>query len=204
MMIEKTAHMPGWNNMGWLLSQLAVVLFFCIAPNLSQAQALQFDKEASTVGVVFRQMSVDVEASFQKIDIKASFDPANVASSRAVVTIDMASFDFGPGAEEYNEEVRAPDWFDTQKFPTAQFSVTGARANGNNRFGVVGDLTIKGITQSITTEFELADRDGRVELSGSVPISRLAFNIGQGDWKDTSIVEDEVQVRFRMVASRPN
>ena len=181
---------------------LLLMAVVTLMPNLSHAQALRFDSTASHVGVVFRQMGVDVEATFNKIEVDASFDPADVASSRAAVTIDMASFDFGPGAEEYNAEVRAPDWFDTARHPTARFKVTGARASGNNRYGVIGDLTIKGVTQSITTEFQLTEQNGRVELTGVVPISRLAFNIGQGDWKDTSIVEDEVRVTFRMVANR--
>jgi polyisoprenoid-binding protein YceI len=33
-----------------------------------------------------------------------------------------------------------------------------------------------------------------------VPIKRLAFGIGDGEWKDTSVVADEVIIKFRIVA----
>jgi polyisoprenoid-binding protein YceI len=31
-----------------------------------------------------------------------------------------------------------------------------------------------------------------------LPIKRLAFGIGEGEWKDTSIVADEVVIKFRV------
>jgi polyisoprenoid-binding protein YceI len=37
--------------------------------------------------------------------------------------------------------------------------------------------------------------------SGVLPIKRLAFKIGEGDWADTSMVADDVQVRFTLALS---
>jgi polyisoprenoid-binding protein YceI len=37
-------------------------------------------------------------------------------------------------------------------------------------------------------------------FEGSVPIKRLVFGIGDGEWKDTSVVADEVMIKFRIVA----
>lgn len=166
----------------------------------AHAQALRFDSDASRIGVVFRQMGVDVEAAFKRFAIDARFDPSDPGATRADVTIETASFDFGPGAEEYNEEVRAPDWFDTKQFPTASFRVTGVRPAGDNKYGVVGDLTIKGVTRSVSTDFDMTRQGSDVALTGRLPISRLAYNVGQGDWKDTSIVEDTVQIVIRLIA----
>ena len=36
-------------------------------------------------------------------------------------------------------------------------------------------------------------------FEGQLPIKRLAFNIGEGEWKDTSTVADEVVIKFRIV-----
>lgn len=181
---------------------LAAILALTTALSTTHAyaQAMQFDTDASRIGVSFRQMGVDVEATFKRFDIDARFDPSDPAATRAKVTIETASFDFGPGAEEYNEEVRAPDWFDTGQFPTASFVVTGVRPAGDNKYGVVGDLTIKGVTKSVSTDFELTRKDKQVALTGRLPISRLAYNVGQGDWKDTSIVEDTVQIVIELIA----
>jgi polyisoprenoid-binding protein YceI len=37
--------------------------------------------------------------------------------------------------------------------------------------------------------------------TGVLPIKRLAFSIGDGDWADTSMVADEVQVKFKFSLS---
>ncbi len=39
-------------------------------------------------------------------------------------------------------------------------------------------------------------------FDGVLPIKRSTFNIGTGEWKDTSIVADEVQIKFHLVATK--
>ena len=39
---------------------------------------------------------------------------------------------------------------------------------------------------------------GKQVFEGQLPIKRLAFNIGEGEWKDTSMVADEVVIKFRV------
>ena len=39
-------------------------------------------------------------------------------------------------------------------------------------------------------------------FEGNLPIKRLAFGIGEGEWKDASIVADEVVIKFRVLASQ--
>jgi polyisoprenoid-binding protein YceI len=44
-------------------------------------------------------------------------------------------------------------------------------------------------------------KEGAVQVfEGNLPIRRLTFNIGDGEWKDTSVVADEVVIRFRVIA----
>jgi polyisoprenoid-binding protein YceI len=39
-------------------------------------------------------------------------------------------------------------------------------------------------------------------FQGQLPIRRLAFQVGEGEWQDTSAVADEVIIKFRIVAQR--
>lgn len=73
---------------------------------------------------------------------------------------------------------------------------TGAAGTLN----VSGKLTIKGKT--IDVSFPLSvKKDGQSQIfDGSLPIRRLAFNIGEGEWKDTGMVADEVLIKFHVVA----
>jgi hypothetical protein len=41
----------------------------------------------------------------------------------------------------------------------------------------------------------------RTTATGNFAIKRLVFKIGDGPWGDTSLVADEVQVRFRIQLS---
>jgi polyisoprenoid-binding protein YceI len=43
---------------------------------------------------------------------------------------------------------------------------------------------------------------GQQVFEGVLPIKRLQFNIGEGEWKDTATVADEVQIRFHIVAAK--
>jgi polyisoprenoid-binding protein YceI len=43
---------------------------------------------------------------------------------------------------------------------------------------------------------------GNVTLAvGVLPIKRLAFKIGENEWADTSMVADDVQVKFKIALS---
>ena len=167
------------------------------------AAPLVVDQQASSVGVTFTQMNVPVDAQFTRFDAQTEYDPANPAAATATITIDTASFDFGPGAEEYNEEVRKDEWFAADKHPKAVFKASGATALGDNRLEVPGELTIKGVTQAVTAPVSVSQEEGRFVFVGEVPIKRLAFGIGAGEWKDTSLVADAVIVKFKIVATQP-
>lgn len=39
-------------------------------------------------------------------------------------------------------------------------------------------------------------------FDGVLPIKRSTFNVGTGEWKDTSVVADEVQIKFHIVAAK--
>ena len=49
------------------------------------------------------------------------------------------------------------------------------------------------------------DRPGTLlaRASGEIEVSRLAFGIGQGEWRDISVVSDTVVIRIEIVARRP-
>ncbi len=63
-------------------------------------------------------------------------------------------------------------------------------------------MTIKG--KSADVSFPLTvKQDGAAQIfEGSLPIKRLTYNIGEGEWKDTSMVADEVLIKFRIVAAQ--
>jgi polyisoprenoid-binding protein YceI len=164
------------------------------------AQTVVYDK--SRITCISRQENVPVEAQFRKFTAQIAFDPAKPETSKARIEIDLDSFDIG--FPEYNEDAKGKNWFDVRSFPRATFTSTGMRALGGGRFEVRGPLTIKGKTNEVVAPFTYKDESGTGVFDGAFTIKRLQFNIGEGVWKDTDTVADEVQIKFRIyVAGQP-
>ncbi len=160
--------------------------------------SLKIDSAKSTVSAVFKQIGVAVESRFMKFGAQIDFDAANPDTSKATVDIDIASFDLGD--PDYNREVLKKEWFNAAQFPKASFVSTKIRGNGPGKLEVSGKLTIKGKTTEVSFPMSVK-KEGAVQVfEGNLPIRRLTFNIGDGEWKDTSVVADEVVIRFRVLA----
>lgn len=53
----------------------------------------------------------------------------------------------------------------------------------------------------MTVPLAMSQNGATTTATGVLPIKRLAFRIGEGDWADTSMVADDVQVRFKLALS---
>jgi polyisoprenoid-binding protein YceI len=60
-------------------------------------------------------------------------------------------------------------------------------------------MTIKGKTLEARAPFTLKQEKGVLILDGTFPLKRLDYDIGSGVWSDTSVVADEVLVKFHFV-----
>jgi len=158
---------------------------------------LKIDNANSSVRAVFKQMNVPIEAKFKTFKVQIDFNNAKPETSIANMEIDIPSFDLGD--PEYNQEVLKKEWFNAAQFPKASFTSSSMKAGANGKFDVTGKLTIKGKTKDISFPL-IARKEGNNQVfEGALPIKRLAFNIGEGEWKDTSMVADEVIIKFRVV-----
>lgn len=145
---------------------------------------------------VTRQMGVPVEGRFGRFSAQIALDPKQPEAGSASFSIDTGSARFG--SAEVDAEVPKPTWLNVARFPQALFQSTAIRATGPDRFEVTGRLTIKGSTQEVTVPVLLARSGTGGTATGSFVIRRLAFRIGEAEWADTSLLADEVQVRFKL------
>ena len=102
---------------------------------------------------------------------------------------------------ETDAELPKPAWFDAAKHPSASFESTAIKALGEGRFEVAGKLAIKGAARDVVVPVALAQAGPRSIATGAFTIKRLDFGIGEGEWSDTSIVANDVQVRFKLALS---
>ena len=179
----------------WLVAAALATAGVTANPALAQV-----DVAKSSVTAVARQIGVPMEGRFKKFDATVDFDPAKLATSSAKVEIDVASFEIGDA--ETTKEVKGRDWFDAARFPKAVFQSTGIRNGAAGKYEVAGKLTIKGKTLDVVVPATYRQEAAGQVFEGVLPIKRNTFNIGEGDWRDTSVVADEVQIKFRIVMAK--
>ena len=150
----------------------------------------------SEVQFTARQMGVPLEGHFKKFDAQVSFDPAKLATSKIVFTVDTGSATMG--SRETDAELPKATWFNVPQFPQATFQSSAIKALGAGKFEVTGKLSIKGMARDVVVPVTLVQNGATTMATGALPLKRLAFKIGENEWADTSMVADEVQVKFKL------
>jgi polyisoprenoid-binding protein YceI len=162
----------------------------------TKAPAAQLVPAGSEIVFVTRQMGVPVEGKFGKFTAQIALDPKKPETGTVSFAIDTGSARFG--AADTDAEVPKAAWLNVAKFPQATFQSTAIKAAGAGRFEVAGKLAIKGSTQDVVVPVQVAQAGGTSTATGTFTIKRLAFKVGEGEWADTSMVADDVQVRFKL------
>jgi polyisoprenoid-binding protein YceI len=176
-------------------------LFFALAAAAlaAPAAAQQLIPAQSEISFVSRQMGVPVEGRFKQWTAQIAFDPKQAAAGKVGFTIQTGSASFG--SPETDAEVPKAPWFNVAKFPTASFASSAIRPLGGGRFEVAGTLSIKGSSQPVVVPVSVTQAGSTSTASGSFTIKRLDFKIGEGEWTDTSMVANDVTVKFKLALS---
>ena len=174
-----------------------VLALVALAPGAQAQQKLV--PAQSDISFVFKQMGVPVEGRFKKFDAQIDFNPAKPETGKVAFTVDIASITLG--APESDAELPKATWFNTAKFPQATFQSSSIKAPGGGKFEVAGKLGIKGSQRDVIVPLALTQAGPTTTATGVFPIKRLAFKIGENEWADTSMVADDVQVKFKLALS---
>ena len=187
--------------MSILLRTMSVALLMAVAalPVAAQAPAQKVIVAQSEIAFTSKQMGVPVDGKFRKWDAQMAFDPKKPEAGTVSFSIDTASAAFG--SPETDAEVPKAVWFNTAAFPKAIFQSSAMKALGGGKFEVAGKLAIKGSTRDVVVPVALAQSGGMTTATGAFTIKRLDFKIGDGEWADTSMVANDVQVKFKLTVT---
>lgn len=169
---------------------------------LGSAQAAEFTQVASDksqITFVSKQMNVPVDGRFKHFAAQVKFDPAKPEAGQARIEVDLASID--TGNSEADGEVKGKSWFNTSAFPKAVFTASSVKKLANGRFEARGPLSIKGISRDVVAVFAVRNEGAGAWFDGGFTLQRLPYKIGEGSWSDTSVVADDVQVKFKFYAT---
>ncbi|NJO38387.1 MAG: YceI family protein [Rhizobiales bacterium] len=145
---------------------------------------------------------------FGAFDAEIVFDPDDLDASRIAVDIDVTSI--ATGHSDRDKTLNSPSFFDTAKWPSAAFKSRTITATGDGTYEAAGQLTMRDVTREVVLPFSLVIEDDPddpnamlAHARGELPIQRLDYGIGQGDWASTATVADEVVITIDIRASRP-
>ena len=178
------------------------------APSLTELTGTYtLDPAHTRIGFVARHaMVTKVRGAFNEFEGTATLDGANPANSSVQVTINADSIDTRNAQRDGH--LRSNDFLSMEEYPHITFSSTGVRQVDESTFEVTGDLTIKGVTNSITVpfSFEGAAKDPfgneRVGFEGSVTINRKDYGITWNAALETGgvLVSEKVTLEFEISA----
>ena len=179
---------------------LAAALLSAIAqPAAAQPKPAVLVPAVSEIGFTTKQMGVPVDGKFSAFSAQIVLDPKKPETGAVSFSIDTGSARFG--SAELDAEVPKPTWLSVAQFPKATFQSSSVKSAGAGRFEVAGKLTIKGSVRDITVPVQVLQSGSTSTASGAFTIKRLEFKVGEGEWTDTSLLANDVQVRFKLVLS---
>lgn len=164
------------------------------------AELTAIDPSKSRIGFTYSQMGVASEGRFTSFGGQIAFDPAKPQNARARIEVKLASVD--TGLEEANAEVAGKDWFDSKSYPVARFEASSIKPLGGNRYQLAGRLTIKGRTKAVSAPFTYSPDATGGTFAGQLTLQRADFAIGEGAWRDFSVVGNDIGIRFQLRAVR--
>lgn len=141
-----------------------------------------FDLAHSSINFHIRHLMVSkVHGRFSKWSGNLELDEQDLTSSRLDVTIDASSID--TKEDKRDDHLRSADFLEVATYPTITFKSTAITREGEERYRVVGDLTIHGVTRQVSLDVEGGDRVAdpwggtRTGFSARTSISRKDFGL---------------------------
>ncbi|MDI9859080.1 YceI family protein [Flectobacillus roseus] len=169
----------------------ATVLSTAIAGNAPKkaAEGLAVDTKGSKIHWLAKKVTGQHEGFISISNGNLSVAKGKVTGG--TFTIDMKSIvctditDAGYN-QKFISHITTGDFFEVEKFPTATFKIT--KVAGSN---ITGDLTLHGITKSITFPATITSAAGKVTATAKIPVDRTDFNIKYGSKKFFESIGDK-------------
>ena len=139
------------------------------------------DQVHSTIGFKVKHLGIsNVRGDFDTYDFDLRFDPNDLTTLETTATVAVASID--TENERRDNHLRSPDFFAADEHPTMTFASKAVRAIDGDAFELVGDLTIRGVTNEVVFDAEflgtaaMGDSE-RAGFEAETTIDRLDYGL---------------------------
>lgn len=157
------------------------------------------DHAHSQMGFTVTHMGIsDVSGTFNDFDVKINSSKPDFSDATFELSAKTASID--TRVEARNNHLKSPDFFDAEKYPEITFKSTSIKNNGENKYKLTGDLTMHGVTKTVTMDLKYRGTNVNEKSKASTAgfqlegvVKRSDFNIGTGF--PAGVVSDEVRIK---------
>lgn len=169
-----------------------------LSAGAARAATWTVDPAHSKLGFKFSVEGATYEGTFKAWSAQISFDPKALATSKAVVTVDLTKE--VSNNKDADGSLPTDEWFDVKRHAQAVFTTTRFVDRGGDRYEADGDLTLKGVKRPVALPFTLTITNGVAHMLGSATLDRTAFNVGSGRWSTADEVAKAVTVTVDLTA----
>jgi polyisoprenoid-binding protein YceI len=179
-----------------------------VASGQTQTQTTwQIDPAHTEVGFSVKHLMIStVRGRFAGVQGTIVLDEVNPANSSAEVEIDAATID--TRAAQRDAHLRSADFFEVERYPTITFRSARVERVGDDRYRIVGDLTIRGVTREVVLDAtdEGRGRDpwggDRLGFSATTTIDRSDFGLTWNQALETGgvLVSNEIKISIDVEA----
>jgi polyisoprenoid-binding protein YceI len=184
------------NHLAALTAALALFAGTCPAadapppPRFSQAPA------GNALTFTFEQAGAQSSGTFRQFTTVLVYDEKNLAGSSLNVRVEIASVDTQD--QERDGLLKDADLFNAAKYPAATYTATSLARRADGGIEAVGKLTIRDISRDLRLPLKLQPTAAGLDLRGEAVFKRLDYGVGQGEWKSTDAVGDEVKIQYKV------
>ncbi len=151
----------------------------------------------SSLAFTFTQLGAANTGHFKTFATELHYDEANLAQSSLLVRVMIDSLDTEDS--ERDGTLKTAELFDAKTYPAATFVAKSLARDASGGLVAAGKLTIRGVSRDLRLPLTLKPDTNGYELSGQTSIKRLDFGVGQGEWKSTESVGDEVKLQYKVI-----
>ena len=140
-------------------------------------------------------LTKNVIGKFNEFDGFVSLDLSNQNNNKALINVRIDSLDIK--YKRYKDLVLSDVFFDAKKYPLGLIDTNNFKFNyEDNKINLTGELTIKGKSQNIPINIEVIKLASElVHVKSEISFSRNDFEIGTGNWKNTTILKDIIKIK---------
>lgn len=160
-----------------------------------------FDQSGSKVAWVGSKVTGKHDGGFGTF--KGTVDVVDNAPEKSKVSVDIEADSLTSDTEKLTGHLKSPDFFDTKTHPKATFVSTEIKKGGDKgaTHTVSGNLTIKGITKTVTFPATIALTGDTANVDAEFAINRRDFSLNYAGMPN-DLIRDDVVIKLTIRAKK--